>query len=117
MHEKRALCALCGLLALSLGACCDTPKIEGVWTEPVPGMEDRRQGIRLEAGGEAVSVGMETLRYERWERQGDRLILQGKSLGNGQTIDFSDTLGILALTGERLELQRSDGSRIGYERQ
>lgn len=117
MNGKRIIYGLCGLLAAAaFGACCETPKLEGVWTEPVPGMADARQGIALEAGGRAASVGMGTLLYERWERRGDRLILSGRSLGNGVEIAFCDTLEIRELTGDRLSLRRTDGYEVVYER-
>ncbi len=74
------------------------------------------QGVCLESGGRASSVNMATLRYESWERIGDKLILSGKSVGNGQTIDFSDTLIIEKITPDSLSLRRGD-SKIDYSRQ
>ena len=71
---------------------CNGTSIEGSWTEPVPGMTDMQQGFTLEEGGKASSINMSTLQYEKWERHGDMLILQGTSIGNGQTINFTDTL-------------------------
>lgn len=117
MNGKRIFYGLCGLwAAAAFGACSETPKLEGVWTEPVPGMADARQGIALKADGGAASVGMATLLYERWQRQGDRLILSGRSLGNGVEIAFSDTLEIRELSGDRLTLRRTDGYEVVYER-
>lgn len=73
------------------------------------------QGVCLESGGHASSVNMATLQYESWERIGDKLILSGKSVGNGQTIDFSDTLIIEKITPDSLSLRRGD-SKIEYSR-
>lgn len=103
------------LVSLFMGACCGRD-IEGKWTQPVPGMEDMTQGFVLQQGGKASSVNMATLQYERWEKQGDILILSGKSIGNGQTIDFSDTLRIEKLTEAGLTLTRGNLT-LEYTRQ
>ena len=116
---RRKITGICGcglaVAAIMLTA-CSGEKIEGAWVEPVPGMENMVQGVRLEAGGKASSINMATLQYEAWQREGDRLILSGKSLGNGQTIAFSDTLRIEELTADRLTLRRGSQT-IAYQRQ
>lgn len=80
--------------------------MEGTWTQPVPGMEDSRQGFVLKAGGEAQSVNMATLKYNAWERKGNTLVLKGQSIGNGQTSDFTDTFEIVSLTDKELVLKK-----------
>lgn len=40
-------------------------------------------------------------------KQGDMLILSGKSIGNSQTIDFADTLTIINCTSDHLSLQKA----------
>lgn len=105
------------LLPVALLACaCTQTDIVGEWTQPVPGMEDMTQGFVLQQGGKASSVNMATLQYERWEKQGDILILSGKSIGNGQTIDFSDTMRIDLLTDTELTLTRGNLT-LEYTRQ
>lgn len=79
----------------------------GAWVQPVNGMPGQVQGVLLKSGGEAKSVNMETLVYEGWKKEGDVLILTGKSIGNGQTIAFADTLHIDKVTSDSLVL--SDG--------
>ena len=44
---------LTGLLAACSG---NSASVTGVWIEPIPGMEDQVQGIKLEEGGIASSV-------------------------------------------------------------
>ena len=73
---------LTGLLVACSG---NSTSVVGVWVEPVPGMEGQMQGIKIEEGGAASSVNMATLVYENWKQEGDKLILSGKSIGNGQT--------------------------------
>lgn len=97
------------LLAGLLGGCRAEAGLEGIWLEPVPGLEQMMQGFRLDRGGKAVSIGMATLQYEAWAREGDRLILSGKSYGNGQVFPFADTLEIERLTPDSLILRRGTG--------
>lgn len=117
MNPKRSMRGLCAPAAAAALCACSSPKIEGAWVEPVPGMEESVQGFVLEEGGTAASIGMATLLYERWERDGERLILGGRSLGNGRTIQFSDTLEIRSLTDGRLTLRTAEGAERSYERQ
>lgn len=69
----------------------------GRWTTADPIAPDQVIGIDLGVEGEAASIGMATLVYTAWELQGeaDRILLKGQSIGNGQTIDFTQT-GILS---------------------
>ena len=102
-HKNLFLCAAAVAL---LTACANNEKdIAGTWMQPsgLPGIE---QGFTLEEGGKAASVNMATLQYEAWRLQGSSLILTGKSIGNGQTIAFADTLEIELLTQDSLKLKR-----------
>jgi len=92
---------------------CNTSKngLIGSWIQQVPGQTDRVQGIRIEAVGKASSINMQTLQYETWEQQGSRIILQGKSIGNGQTLSFSDTLEIEKLTADTMILRKRNFRR------
>ena len=77
--------------------CCKPKEIDltGTWTQPVPGQAGGwSQGMQLNADGTASSVNMYTLVLESWKREGDKLILTGKSVGNGINIAFTDTLTI-----------------------
>jgi hypothetical protein len=96
---------------------CSKPEsvILGSWIEPVPGQSGQVQGIRIEAEGKASSINMQTLVYETWEQQGDQIILTGKSIGNRQTISFSDTLTIEKLSEDTLVLKR-ENFKIVYSR-
>ncbi len=79
--------------------------ITGVWVQPVPGM-DGVQGMELKGDGSASSVNMSTLLYHSWRLYGNQLILAGKSVGNGQTIDFVDTLSVERFSADTLVLVR-----------
>lgn len=115
--KKRVLVA--GSLLL-LAACREAPRpeasLEGYWIEVMPVNRFYTQGIRMDADGCAASIGMHTLRYSGWERQDDRLLLTGESIGNGQTIQFTDTLDIVCLTSDSLILDKYGKYRIEYLR-
>ena len=88
--KKKMLAAtlLMGLLAACGG---NSASIVGSWVEPVPGLEGQVQ-------------------------EGTKLILTGKSIGNGQTIEFVDTMDIKRLTADSLVLD-NQGMEIRYAKQ
>ena len=65
----------------------------GTWTMPDPIAPESVMGIEILVEGEAQSINMATLVYTAWELQGeaDKILLKGQSIGNGQTIDFTQT--------------------------
>ena len=63
------------LSTIILTACEDHKSIVGKWIQPVPGMQNVKQGFELAEGGKASSVNIATLSYERWQQQGSLLIL------------------------------------------
>lgn len=79
--------------------------LKGNWIEVLPSDMSYVQGISLKDNGLAETVGMETLKYHEWKKQGNKLILNGESIGNGQTILFSDTFDIISLSNDTLVLQ------------
>ncbi len=103
---KKLISVLC---ALFLVACGDTD-ISGTWTQPVPGMAGLNQGFTLNTDGTASSVNMATLAYDTWRRDGDTIIMTGRSIGNGQTIEFTETYTIEQLTPDTLVLRNGDAT-------
>ena len=89
-------------------------ELMGNWIEVMPLSMDITEGVTLEKGNKATSIGMATLQYEQWKLLNDKLILDGKSIGNGQTINFSDTLKIVRLTSDSLILERQGGYQFSY---
>lgn len=96
-------------------------KLIGSWVAPVNGMPDMVEGMKLDEGGVASSINMATLIYKSWQSTGnnkdentDYLILSGKSVGNGITIDFTDTLKINKLTADSLIVTNGDYTRAYY---
>lgn len=70
------------------------PKVEGSWVAPIEGMEPFQWGFTLNPDGSALSINSATLQYKTWEIKDDKLVLQGESIGNGQTIVVSDTFSV-----------------------
>ena len=86
--------------------------LDGDWIEEMPSSPQYIQGISFNEDGRASSIGMATLLYEKWETENNKLILDGKSIGNGRTIEFSDTLDIIMLSSDSLTV----GKHGMYER-
>lgn len=105
--KKKMYTALTAIAILT-SACRQEPSLTGQWIEPVPGTSDAIQGIELKENGDATSINMATLQYKRWNREGDRLILSGESIGNHQTIAFTDTFEIGKLSTDSLILKKGD---------
>lgn len=82
--------------------------ILGDWVQPIPGMEDKQQGISLKENGVAASINMATLQYKSWEAKDSLLLLSGTSIGNHTSSDFTDSLVIRELTDSTLILQRGE---------
>ena len=96
------------LFLLSLCACTtnNEEKLIGTWIEQLPQGMNYIQGFCLKDNGVAESVGMSTLLYNKWEIRQDQLILSGKSLGNGQTLQITDTMNIVRYDVDTLVLKR-----------
>lgn len=98
-----------------LGGCSDD-KLIGTWVQPIPGMEDKLQGITLNKDGSAQSVNMHTLLYTGWQREGNILTLTGQSIGNGRTITIKEEFEIQQLDDHNLKLHFGN-TVLNYTRQ
>lgn len=85
--------------------------ITGKWTQPIPGQEGKVEGFELKKDGVAESINMATLQIEKWSKDSTTLTLTGKSIGNGQTIDFTETYTIAQGDKNSLTLVK-DGSIV-----
>lgn len=95
-------------------------KLTGKWVAPVEGMPNMVEGMDLKENGIASSVNMATLVYESWQAtaiagNGDCLILSGKSIGNGLTIEFTDTFKIDKLTYNSLTITKGEYTRTYHK--
>ena len=98
------------LLAASCSMQPTPASLSGSWTQP-----GHVQGMQLLPDGRAVSINMHTLLYQGWQLDGSRLILTGKSMGNGNSSLFTATSTIDSLSRNTLILN-TDGTREVYTR-
>lgn len=105
-----------GVIVASCSARYSDESFVGNWIEVMPANPQITQGITIEADGNARSIGMQTLKYEGWKYDGKNLILTGKSIGNGQTIAFTDTLEVVRLDQDTMSLGKHGMYRIDYFR-
>lgn len=83
-------------------------KIADIWLQMDTKGKIGQDGFNLHEDGTANSINMATLLYEKWQRIGnDSLVLTGKSMGNKQTLEFSDTFKIAILNDTMLELHKN----------
>lgn len=99
------------ILMLCMSCTTSKPSLEGTWVQSIPGQAGE-QGLCLEKGGVASSVNMNTLLFKHWQQQGNQLILSGESIGNRQSLSFSDTLQVVRLTTDSLVLSKGDFKMI-----
>lgn len=105
------------LSLLVLFSCTDSKKqFVGNWIEIMPANPMIVQGVTLNEDGTAASIGMKTLLYTKWELDKESIILWGQSIGNGQTIDFSDTMNVVKITPDSLTLGKYGMYQISYYR-
>ena len=121
--KKQATILTASAIAITLVACgpsknFNEKELTGNWIEIMPVNQQIRQGVTLKEKGEAESIGMATLKYEKWQLLPDgHIVLDGKSIGNHQTLDFSDTLAIISLSNNTLTLGKGGAYRIQYVKQ
>lgn len=109
---------LCSLLCLYSCSKSVGDKLTGSWLESVEmGDSTIYQGFTLKADSVCASINMATLRYAKWglEGQDQTIIMHGRSLGNGGTFDFIDTLSIVQLSQDSLIVSRN-GQTVRYFR-
>ncbi len=94
--------------AAKIAAPAEYNYLVGTWVQPNPIDAEQVQGFNLYVEGEASSINMSTLLYESWSVEGNELTLGGKSVGNGQTIDFSETWTIERLDDSTLVIRRGE---------
>ncbi|MGL5981477.1 MAG: lipocalin family protein [Phocaeicola sp.] len=113
---KIYLIAIATILFASCSNTTTRGNLVGNWIEVMPMSLDVVEGMTLSKNGVASSIGMETLKYESWSENGEELILCGKSIGNGVTSEFCDTLTICSITADSLVLEKFGRYKINYHR-
>lgn len=107
--KRKELIGIVFMLCMSCGT--DRQSLTGRWVQPIPGQQGV-QGMLLEKDGKASSVNMSTLVFRSWKQEDNALILGGESVGNGQTLVFSDTLRVERLTADSLVLSKGNWTTV-----
>ena len=105
------------ILSSCSGTKSNEPSIIGSWVMPVAGQPGKVEGVKIEENGVASSINMQTLIYEKWQKEGDHLYMTVKSVGNGMTIGGMDTLTIDKLTADSLIVTSKYGYTLQYVRE
>jgi hypothetical protein len=106
-----------GFLAKKIEGNADYNNAIGKWTCPDPIDSNKKMGVELDVKGEASSINMATLPYTRWELQGQpgKLILFGKSIGNGQTFNVETIVTISQKNGKWI--MKDDKTDVVYTKE
>ena len=91
------------IVLLTLGMMSCTPSPVGTWVYATGGTEE--QGFTLNKDGSASSLNMGYVTFDKWEKNGDLLILKGDYTGMIKR-SFSDTMKIESLTKTELTLSQ-----------
>lgn len=89
--------------------------VVGKWLKPIEG-QNGEDGIHIKENGIAESINSATLVYESWMCDDNKITLIGESIGNGQTIDFSETYTIDKVDNNTLILISDDGTVTSYHK-
>ena len=114
MNKHLIIIALAFAMGL-LFASCSQPKLEGTWVEPAAeGSLLGEVGFTLLESGDVVNINTGFREYKTWEKVGDKLILNGETVGSNPT-SFADTNNIISLDKEHLVIGQ-DGYSVTYVR-
>ncbi|TLU91744.1 lipocalin-like domain-containing protein [Dyadobacter sediminis] len=92
----------------------ESGSISGNWVTEMPGQPQHKYGFSLKDDGNASSINMKNLNYEKWEKQGDLLILKGSNPENKQSSGITERLKIISVADSTLILEKPDGKRVKY---
>lgn len=90
----------------SLVSLVNMTQLAHMWIQPIPGMEGQ-QGFSLKSDGSAESINMSTLQYQKWRIFNGKLVLYMRSIGNRESFNTSDTVGINLLSDDSLIINRA----------
>jgi hypothetical protein len=82
----------------------------GSWVQPNPINSKEVQGFTLLENGEAKSINMATLLYEKWWINNNELFLVETSIGNHQQSTDTSSYKIIKLDSHNLSIKYGNGS-------
>ena len=82
--------------------------LKGNWVTLVAGSSNTEDGFSLKDSAVASSINMATLVYHSWKNENGQLLLQGTSVGNHTSSDFTDSFKINFVNDSVLSLQKNN---------
>lgn len=110
--KKHTFLFLLSICALSCTR--ESGSITGSWVTNMPDQPQHKQGFTLKDDGKAVAINLVGVNYEKWEKQGDLLIISGKSDADDQK-KIADTLKIISVADSTLILEKN-GEKFSYSK-
>ncbi|WP_221390733.1 lipocalin family protein [Dyadobacter sp. NIV53] len=92
----------------------ESGSISGSWVTEMDEQPQHKSGFTLKDEGTASSINLNDKDYQKWEKQGNRLILFGKIISNEHNLNFTDTLKIISVSDSTMVLEKSQGEKITY---
>jgi len=111
---KKYIPALIAFICILQACNKESGSITGNWVTEMPGQPQHKYGFSLKDDGNASSINLKNLNYEKWEKQGDLLILKGSKPDGKQLSEVTETLKIISVADSILILEKPDGKKIKY---
>lgn len=111
MKMKRILVLSVFALTFLMTSCSD-PMV-GSWVMPATNYTPE-QGFELKKDGTAEAINMEYVEFTTWQKDGNKLILNGKNTGSVKG-DFSDEMNIVEVTKEEMKIE-TGGVTLTYKK-
>ncbi len=91
---------------------CSDPMV-GSWVMPATNYTPE-QGFELKKDGTVEAINMEYVEFTTWQKDGNKLILNGKNTGSVKG-DFSDEMNIVEVTKEEMKIE-TGGITLTYKK-
>lgn len=75
---------------------------------------DPEEGFELSTDDSATAIGQAAIEYQTWALSGNTLTLTGQSIGEDQTVAFTEVLTIKEIDAQHLVLVSSAGAEKSY---
>lgn len=102
----------CAFALMFVMVSCSDPMV-GSWVMPATSYTPE-QGFELKENGTAEAINMDFVEFTTWQKEGDKLILNGKNTGSVKG-DFSDEMNIVEVTKEEMKLE-TGGITLTYKK-
>lgn len=108
---KKILILSAFALMLFMTSCSDP--VVGTWVMPGTSYTSE-MGFELKKDGTAEAINMDYVELTTWQKDGNKLILNGKNTGSVKG-DFSDEMNIIEVTKEEMKLE-TGGVTLTYKK-